>query len=163
MLQLSGGAIYTEAGNVLQIHHAKLDALQELIENATSPVLVFYGYKHEARRILDALPQAVKLEGAEQVTQWNNGKIPVLLAHPDSAGHGLNLQAGGHTVVWYSMPWSLEKYQQANARLWRQGQQHSVIIHHLIAKGTVDEKVMKVLAQKDVTQAALMEAVKAER
>lgn len=163
LLQLASGCVYGDDGDAIQIHTAKIDALREIVNTATSPVLVFYGYRHEAALIQKAIPQAKKLWGAEMIEAWNRGEIPVMLAHPDSAGHGLNLQAGGHTVVWYSLTWSLEKYQQANARLWRRGQEHTVIVHHLVAKGTVDERVLQVLAGKDSTQEALMEAVKAAR
>lgn len=163
LLQLTGGAVYDEDKAVHEVHDVKIKALQEIIDTATSPVLVFYAYKHEVTRLLKAIKGAVKLESAEQITLWNRGEIPVLLAHPDSAGHGLNLQAGGHTVIWFSLTWSLEKYQQANARLWRRGQEHTVIIHHLIAKGTIDETVLKVLEGKDDTQNALLNAVKARR
>lgn len=114
-------------------------------------------------RLRKALPEAHELVATpEQMAAWDRGEIPVLLCHPASAGHGLNLQKGGHTVVWYSLPWSLELYQQANARLWRQGQVSTVIIHHLIAKGTIDERVVKVLDGKEATQSAIMKAVRAE-
>ena len=160
LLQLASGEIYSPSGTQT-VHDGKLIALKEIVDTATSPVLIFYAFRHEASRIMEALPQAEKLTGAEQVERWNQGNIPILLAHPDSAGHGLNLQAGGHTIVWYSLTWSLEKYQQACARLHRRGQTQPVIIHHLIAKGTVDERVMAVLAGKDDGQNALLQAVKA--
>ena len=163
LLQMASGTVYIGEGEAVELHHAKLDALREIVDTAASPVLVFYGYRHEADLLSNAIPGAVKLSGIEQIDAWNHGEIPVLLAHPDSAGHGLNLQAGGHTVVWYSLTWSLEKYQQANARLWRRGQSHTVIVHHLVAQGTVDERVLRVLAGKDQTQEALMDAVKALR
>ena len=161
LLQYTSGEIYDAKHDVKPVHTAKLDALKELIDTATSPVLVFYGFRHEVERIKKAIPDAVQLEGAEQVEAWNRGEIPVLLAHPDSAGHGLNLQAGGHIIVWYSLTWSLEKYQQACARLHRRGQQQPVIIHHLVATGTIDERVMAVLQGKADTQDALLDAVKA--
>lgn len=163
LLQYTSGEIYNADREVVTVHSAKLDRLTEIIDTATGPVLVFYAFRHEADRILKAVPEAVKLEGKVQVDQWNAGKIPVLLAHPDSAGHGLNLQAGGHTIIWYSLTWSLEKYQQACARLHRRGQQEAVIIHHLVAAGTVDERCMSVLQGKAETQNALLEAVKAIR
>lgn len=163
LLQYTSGEIYDQEHDVKAIHTAKLDTLKEIIDTATSPVLVFYGFRHEVERIRKAIPEAVKLEGADQVEAWNRGKIPVLLAHPDSAGHGLNLQAGGHIIVWYSLTWSLEKYQQACARLHRRGQQQPVIIHHLVATGTVDERVMSVLQGKADMQEALLQAVKAIR
>lgn len=164
LLQLSSGEIYNDdhTGTVV-IHDGKIRALQEIVDTSTTPVLVFYAYKHELMRIRQAIPEAVQLKGAEQVEQWNKGNIQVLLAHPDSAGHGLNLQAGGHTIIWYTLPWSLEKYQQACARLWRRGQKESVIIHHLICKDTIDERVLQVLQHKDQTQEALMAAVKARK
>lgn len=163
LLQYTSGEIYDQDKKVKTIHGAKLDTLKEIIDTATSPVLVFYAFRHEADRIRQAIPDAVKLEGQEQVEAWNAGKLPVMLAHPDSAGHGLNLQAGGHIIVWYSLTWSLEKYQQACARLHRRGQTQPVIIHHLVARGTIDERVMQVLSGKADTQSALLQAVKAIR
>lgn len=161
LLQLSSGAVYDEDGQVHVVHDEKIKALQEIVDTATSPVLIFYAFKHDRDRLKQALPEAVELRGEEDIRQWNSGRIRALLAHPASAGHGLNLQAGGHIVVWYSLTWSLEQYQQANARLWRRGQQETVIIHHLVGKGTMDEDVLRALDRKDHTQAALMEAVKA--
>lgn len=158
LLQLSGGAIYDDDGGVVEFHSEKLQALEEIVETSAEPVLVFYGYRHERARILKALekygPRELKTEG--DIKDWNEGKIRVLIAHPASVGYGLNLQDGGHIIVWYSLPWSLEQYQQANARLYRQGQERPVIIHHLIASGTVDEQVMTALKDKDTGQAALM-------
>lgn len=165
LLQLSNGAIYTENHEVQEIHQEKLKALQEIIDTANGqPVLVFYSYKHDASRIKEYLKgvDAKELGGSEDIKAWNSGKIPVLLAHPASAGHGLNLQAGGHIIVWFGLTYSLEQYMQANARLHRQGQQQAVIIHHLIAKGTMDEAVMKVLSGKEANQDKLLEAVKAK-
>lgn len=162
--QAAGGAVFDENGEVVQIHQAKVNALLEAIEASCGhPVLVYYAYTHEAQRIMDAIPSARLLRGPGDVADWNAGKIPVLLAHPDSAGHGLNLQAGGHIMIWFGLTWSLEKYQQANARLHRQGQQHACILHHIVAKGTVDERIMQVLAGKAERQDALIEAVKARR
>ena len=162
LLQITGGAVYDEDGTAHEIHSAKLDALEDIIEAANGhPVLVYYAYKHEAQRIMHRFPAACRLRGPDDVKRWNEGRIPLLLAHPDSAGHGLNLQAGGHILVWYGLTWSLEKYQQANARLHRQGQKTSVIIHHLVCEKTIDEQVMRVLASKDQRQSALMDAVKA--
>lgn len=163
LLQLTGGAVYDEQKQVHYTSGEKIKALQDIVDTATSPVLVFYAYRHEAERLLKAIKGSVKLEDEHQIVLWNEGRIPVLLAHPDSAGHGLNLQAGGHNVVWYSLTWSLEKYQQANARLWRRGQEHAVIIHHLAARGTIDETILQVLQGKDDTQNALLDAVKARR
>lgn len=163
LLQLSGGSVYDENGVYHEIHREKLDALHDVIEAANgNPVLCYYGFRHEAARIMQEFPQARMIgKGENDVRDWNAGKIPLLLCHPDSAGHGLNLQTGGHILVWYGLTWSLEKYQQANARLHRQGQKNAVVIHHIVAKGTVDERVMRILAQKDLRQDALMEAVKA--
>ena len=163
LLQLASGAVYDDEKKVHVFHDAKLDALKEIVEVATTPVLVFYGYRHEVDRIRHAIPEAVPLKGADEVERWNRGEIPVLIAHPDSAGHGLNLQAGGHIIVWFTLTWSLEKYQQACARLWRRGQQSTVIIHHLIAEGTIDSRVLDVLHDKDTNQSRLIQAVKARR
>ena len=159
LLQIANGRVYTEEGNVLQIHDGKLRALEEIVEDATSPVLVFYSFRHDLAAIRERIPEARILNGAKDIQDWNDGSIPVLLAHPASAGYGLNLQAGGHIIVWYGLTWSLELYQQANARLHRQGQDHAVIIHHLITEGTVDEQVMAALERKDTSQAALLAAL----
>lgn len=163
LLQMANGCIYDENGDPKPIHEKKLDALERIIEEAQGqPVLVFYQYKHDLARIQERFKQARVLDvSAGDIKKWNEGKIPVLLAHPQSAGHGLNLQAGGHIIVWFGLTWSLEFYQQANARLDRQGQQNPVIVHHLVAKGTIDEDVMKALETKEVGQEALMAAVKA--
>lgn len=163
LLQLSQGAAYDEAGNWHVIHDAKLDALEDIVEAANGrSVLVYYAFKSDLQRILCAFPDAVELKTEQDVEDWNDWKIPMLVAHPDSAGHGLNLQNGGCIMVWFGLTWSLEKYQQANARLYRQGQRDTVIIHHLVAEGTVDERVMRVLAGKASLQNELMEAVRAE-
>jgi SNF2 family DNA or RNA helicase len=149
---------------VHEIHDAKLEALHEIVESANGqPVLVFYSYQHDLSRIKHNLRafHPEELEGREHIQRWNEGKVPLLLAHPASAGHGLNMQAGGNIIVWFGLTWSLELYQQANARLDRQGQQKPVIIHHLVTKGTMDEDVMKALEGKAQGQDALMEAVKA--
>ena len=166
LLQMANGAIYTENRTVIDIHQEKLKALLEIIEAANGkPVLIFYNFQHDLSRILDYLEinklKGKVLEGSEDIAKWNKGEIPILLTHPASAGHGLNLQYGGNTIVWFGLTWSLELYQQANARLHRQGQKDMVIIHHLIAKGTVDEDVMKALESKEVNQNMLLEAVKA--
>lgn len=162
LLQLSNGAIYTEESNYIQIHDAKLDALEDLIEAANGePVLVYYTFQHDAARIMRRIPTARKLSTPQDVNDWNSGTVPVMIAHPASAGHGLNLQAGGHIIIWFGLTWSLELYQQANARLYRQGQDKPVTIYHVITKGTVDEEVLKVLTGKAVTQDALINAVKA--
>lgn len=162
LLQLANGAVYDESGGVQEIHQEKLNVLEDLIEAASGkPVLVFYNYRHDLDRLLKRFPQAKTLAGAADITSWNSGRIPLLLAHPASAGHGLNLQAGGHIIVWFGLTWSLELYQQANARLDRQGQQHNVIIHHLVAENTMDEQVMQALGSKTAGQESLLAAVKA--
>jgi SNF2 family DNA or RNA helicase len=161
LLQMAGGAVYGENGAVVQIHDRKLDALEDLIEAATGkPVLVAYWFKHDLERILNRFP-AEKLDSAGSIKRWNEGKIPLAVIHPASAGHGLNLQAGGSTLIWFSLTWSLELYQQTNARIYRQGQNDTVVIHHIITKGTIDENVMKALDKKDVSQQELLGAVKA--
>lgn len=163
LLQMANGAVYDEYGKAKELHTAKLVALEEVIEAANGkPVLVFYAYKHDLARLKEHLKRHSPRElcSAGDIEDWNSGRVPVLLAHPASAGHGLNLQAGGHIIVWFSTPWSLELYQQANARLYRQGQQNTVIVHHLVASGTVDDDVITVLARKEKSQDALLEAVK---
>lgn len=161
LLQMANGAVYDENNEVKHIHDRKLDTLEDLLEAANGkPVLVAYWYKHDKVRILKRFT-AVELDTAESFQDWNEGKIPLALIHPASAGHGLNLQAGGSTLVWFGLTWSLELYQQTNARIWRQGQQETVVIHHLIAKDTLDEKVKKALEMKDCSQSALVDAVKA--
>ena len=160
LLQMAGGAVYDDDGQVVPIHEAKLDALAELLEaNEGENVLCFYNYQHEKQRILERFPQAVAFSGTE-VEAWNDGRIPLLLCHPASAGHGLNLQSGGHITVWYGLNWSLELYQQANARLSRPGQTHSVVIHHLVCRDTIDERVMAALQKKNEGQEALLKALK---
>ena len=160
LLQLANGAVYDENGGVAHIHECKIDALEDIIEAANGkPVLIAYWFKHDRTRILDRFP-AEQLDGEESIRRWNAGKISVALIHPASAGHGLNLQAGGSTLVWFSLTWSLELYQQTNARLWRQGQKETVVIHHLVAKDTIDEDVMSALEKKETGQAALLRAVK---
>lgn len=162
LLQMAGGAVYDTEQKWHEIHRAKLEALHDLVEESQGqPMLVYYGYRHDLQRLLEEFPQARALSTAADVENWNAGRIPMLLAHPDSAGHGLNLQAGGHIMVWFSLTWSLEKYQQANARLYRQGQGKPVQIYHLVAGGTMDEQVMRVLSGKERRQDALIEAVKA--
>jgi SNF2 family DNA or RNA helicase len=161
LLQLANGAVYDENHNVREIHKAKLEALGDIIEAANGkPILVFYTYQHDLHRIQKRFSVRT-LESSKDISDWNAGRIPVLLAHPASAGHGLNLQAGGNTIVWFGLPHSLELYEQANARLYRQGQKENVIIHHLVTEGTIDENVMKALARKALTQNDLMQAVKA--
>ena len=162
LCQLANGAIYTPDGNTVFFHERKLDALEDLIEGANGkPVLVAYWYKHDLARIQERF-KVRELKSSKDITDWNAGKIPVAVIHPASAGHGLNLQAGGSTLIWFGLTWSLELYQQTNARLWRQGQQaETVVIHHIITRGTVDEEVMPSLSEKDRSQAALMRAVRA--
>lgn len=161
LLQMANGAVYADDGSVAKIHDRKLDALEDIIEAANGkPVLVAYWFKHDLERILNRFP-AEKLDSTASIRRWNAGKIPLAVIHPASAGHGLNLQAGGSTLVWFGLTWSLELYQQTNARLWRQGQKDTVVIHHIITKGTIDEDVMRALERKDKTQTALIEAVKA--
>ena len=162
LLQIANGRVYTEEGEVLRVHEEKLDALEEIVDVSSGPVLVFYSFRHDLDAIQERIKGARTLDGPEDIEAWNEGRIPVLLAHPASVGYGLNLQAGGHVIVWYGLTWSLELYQQANARLYRQGQEHAVIIHHLVADGTVDEQVMEALKKKDTSQAALLAAL-AER
>lgn len=163
LLQIANGSVYTNEGKVVKIHEAKLEALAEIVDTTDSPVLVFYSYKHDLAAIQGKIKGARILENEKDISDWNAGKVQVLLAHPASVGYGLNLQEGGHVIVWYGLTWSLELYQQANARLYRQGQEKPVIIHHLIAEGTVDEEVMAALQNKDTSQAALLAALKERR
>lgn len=161
LLQLSNGAVYDENKNVTFIHDRKLDALEDLIEAANGkPVLIFYAFKHDKNRILQRFHARV-IDTSADIKDWNEGKIPVAIVHPASAGHGLNLQMGGSTAIWFGLTWSLELYNQANARLWRQGQKNTVVIYHIVTKKTVDEDVLAALERKDVTQEALIAAVKA--
>ena len=167
LCQMANGAVYGDDGTVHYIHNRKLDALEDLIEAANGkPVLVAYWFKHDLERISARLKERhisfTKLDTSDSIASWNEGKWPVALIHPASAGHGLNLQSGGSTIIWFGLTWSLELYQQANARLWRQGQKaETVVLHHIIAKDTIDERVMKALSAKDKTQTALIDAVKA--
>lgn len=163
LLQIANGSVYTNEGKVVKIHEAKLEALAEIVDTTDSPVLVFYSYKHDLAAIQGKIKGARILENEKDISDWNAGKVQVLLAHPASVGYGLNLQEGGHVIVWYGLTWSLELYQQANARLYRQGQEKPVIIHHLIAEGTADEEVMAALQNKDTSQAALLAALKERR
>ena len=168
LCQMSNGAIYDDENNIIPIHNRKLDALEDMIESANGkPVLVAYWFKHDRTRITERLRKLgvvyQEIKSAESIKNWNSGKLQVALIHPASAGHGLNLQAGGNFLVWFGLTWSLELYQQTNARLWRQGQQsETVVIQHIITKGTIDEHILKALQAKDETQTALMQAVKAE-
>lgn len=162
LLQVANGALYHDDKTYTEIHKAKIDALKELAESATTPVIVFYWLKSDLERLKKEFPKARTLEDEKDLTDWNNGKIDMLLLHPSSAGHGLNLQAGGHTIIWFGLTWSLELYQQANARLHRQGQRSSVIVHHILAKDTMDERVLKALQEKRMGQDSLLAAVRAE-
>ncbi|WP_416148934.1 SNF2-related protein [Salipaludibacillus sp. HK11] len=159
LLQMANGAVYDDHGAVMPIHDRKLDALEDTIEGANGkPVLIAYWFKHDLARIQKRFKVEV-LSSTDSIKRWNMGDIPVAVIHPASAGHGLNLQSGGSTLVWFGLTWSLELYQQTNARLWRQGQKQTVVIHHIITKDTIDERVMKALEDKDTSQAALIEAV----
>jgi len=161
LLQMSNGAVYNDDKESLRIHDRKLDALEDLIEGANGkPVLVAYWFKHDLEKIKDRF-DVRKIKSAKDISDWNEGKIPVALIHPASAGHGLNLQAGGSTLIWFGLTWSLELYQQTNARLYRQGQDSTVVIHHILTKGTIDEDVMKALKAKEKIQDALIDSVKA--
>lgn len=160
--QLANGAIYDDEGNIVEFHDRKLDALEDIIESANGkPLLVAYWFKHDLQRIKKRF-DVREINTSKDIIDWNNGNIPVAIIHPASAGHGLNLQAGGSTLVWFGLTWSLELYQQTNARLWRQGQTSgTVIIEHIITKGTIVERILKALSLKEVTQNALIDAVKA--
>ena len=160
LLQMANGAVYDDNKAVVEIHDKKLDALEDLIEAANGkPVLVAYCYKHDKERIMQRF-QAEEINTSADIDKWNKGEMPVALIHPASAGHGLNLQQGGSTIVWFGLTWSLELYQQLNARLYRQGQKETVVIHHIITKDTIDENVIKALEKKDLSQNSLIEAVK---
>lgn len=160
--QLANGAIYDDEGNIVEFHDRKLDALEDIIESANGkPLLVAYWFKHDLQRIKKRF-DVREIKTSKDIIDWNNGDIPVAVIHPASAGHGLNLQAGGSTLVWFGLTWSLELYQQTNARLWRQGQSSgTVVIEHIITKCTIDERILKALSLKEVSQNALIDAVKA--
>lgn len=161
LLQMANGAVYDEAGKAIVIHDRKLDALEDIIEGANGkPVLIAYWFKHDLERIKKRF-KVRELKESQDIEKWNKSEIPVAVIHPASAGHGLNLQAGGSTVIWFGLTWSLELYQQTNARLWRQGQKNSVIIHHIVSKDTIDENVILALNRKEKTQDELIKAVKA--
>lgn len=161
LLQMANGAVYDEFGDVKQIHDKKLEALEDLIEASNGkPVLIYYAYKHDKDRIKKRFDVG-EINTSEDIAKWNAGEIKIALCHPASTGHGLNLQDGGSTVIWFGMTWSLELYQQANARLWRQGQKNTVVIHHIITKRTLDGDVMRALENKSIGQEALLQAVKA--
>lgn len=164
--QMANGAVYSDAGEAVQIHSRKLDALEDIIEAQNGkPLLVAYWFKHDLERITERLRSLgvryARIDTEDSIMRWNKKMIPVGLIHPASAGHGLNLQAGGSTLVWFGLTWSLELYIQTNARLWRQGQVSStVVLQHIVTKGTVDEQILKALERKEVTQEGLMNAVK---
>ena len=164
---MANGAVYDDAGGVKHIHDRKLDALEDLIEAANGkPVLVAYWFKHDLARISERLLRLhvsfSQLDTPESIRRWNAGELPVALLHPASAGHGLNLQSGGSTIIWFGLTWSLELYQQTNARLWRQGQRaNTVVVQHIITKGTIDGRILKALSAKNRMQSALIDAVKA--
>ncbi|HEM3471953.1 TPA: DEAD/DEAH box helicase [Streptococcus suis] len=168
LVQLSNGAVYSDDHTVVPLHEQKLDALEDILESANGePVLVAYWFKHDLARIIDRLEKlkvksrVLKIE--EDIREWNKGNVPVGLLHPAGAGHGLNLQKGGHHLVWFGLTWSLELYQQTNARLWRQGQEaETVVIQHIVTEGTIDEEILKALENKDAQQERLIAAVKAQ-
>ena len=163
LCQLANGAIYSDSGEVISFHDRKLDALEDIIESMNGkPLLVAYWFKHDLARIKERFPVR-EIRSSQDISDWNAGRIPVAVIHPASAGHGLNLQSGGHTLVWFGLTWSLELYKQTNARLWRQGQaSRTVVIEHILTKGTIDERIMKALSKKEMTQEALINAVKAD-
>ena len=163
LLQMANGAVYGEEQSVHHIHDEKLNALEDLIESANGkPVLVAYWFKHDLVRIKAKFPFVREIKTDADIRAWNRGEIEVGVIHPASAGHGLNLQTGGSTLIWFGLTWSLELYQQTNARLYRQGQKNTVVIHHIVTKGTIDERVLKALEKKEKTQNSLIDAVKAE-
>lgn len=167
LCQMANGAVYTDSGDMVKIHDEKIDALEDIIESMNgNPLLVAYWFKHDYERITERLHKLhipfAKLDTETSIRRWNSGEIPIALIHPASAGHGLNLQSGGNTLVWFGLTWSLELYQQTNARLWRQGQKSkTVIIQHIVTEGTIDEQILKALKSKNKTQTALIDAVKA--
>lgn len=161
LCQMANGAVYDENGKVREIHTRKLEALEDIIEAANGkPVLIAYWFKHDKDRLIKRF-NAVSIDKNEDIARWNKGEIPVAIIHPASAGHGLNLQEGGCHLIWFGLTWSLELYKQCNARLWRQGQKETVVIQHIVTKGTIDEDIIKALNAKEVTQEELIKAVKA--
>ena len=161
LLQMANGAVYDENNTSTSLHDCKLDALEDLIEGANGkPVLIVYWFNHDLERIKKRF-KVSEIKTSTDIKNWNNQTIPVAVIHPASAGHGLNLQNGGSTLIWFGLTWSLELYQQTNARLWRQGQNETVVIHHIITKGTIDEDVIKALSRKEKMQDHLINAVKA--
>ena len=163
LLQFSNGAMYLDEGSYKVTNDKKIEALAEIVDTSQGkPILCFYSYRHDKERILKKIKTARALESAEDIEAWNRGEVPLLLAHPAGAGHGLNLQSGGSIIVWFGLTWSLELYQQANARLYRQGQQNTVIVHHIITKGTVDARVLSSLQGKRDVQDELLDSLKAK-
>lgn len=166
--QMANGAVYSDTQEIIRIHDRKLDALEDLIEAANGkPILVAYWFRHDLERITERLEhnkiKFSRLDSSESIRSWNSGELPVALIHPASAGHGLNLQEGGSTLIWFGLTWSLELYQQTNARLWRQGQtENTVVVQHIITKDTIDGRILQALREKNSTQAALINAVKAD-
>ena len=166
--QMANGAVYTDDRNVQIFHERKLDALEDMIEAANGkPVMIAYWFQHDFDRIKNRLQEMgvefEKIDSEDSIKRWNEGGLPVALIHPASAGHGLNLQSGGSTIIWFGLTWSLELYQQTNGRLWRQGQKDkTVVIQHIITKGTIDERILSALKHKDCTQEEMIAAVKAE-
>lgn len=159
--QFANGAVYDDEQNIVEIHSRKLDALEDIIESMNGkPLLVAYWYKHDLQRIKKRF-DVREIKTSKDIANWNKGEIPVALIHPASAGHGLNLQQGGSTLVWFGLTWSLELYQQTNGRLYRQGQKNTVVIQHIVTKGSIDEQILKALERKNKTQEDLIEAVKA--
>lgn len=167
LCQMANGAVYSDEREVAHIHDRKLDALEDIIEASQGPILVCYWYKHDLERIIKRLEELKVdygcISSESSIRMWNAGKMQVGLIHPASAGHGLNLQSGGHVIVWFGLTWSLELYDQTNARLWRQGQQaETVVVQHLVTAGTIDERILDALQHKEQSQNALIDAVKAE-
>ena len=164
LLQMANGAVYSEDGGYAQIHDRKLDALEDLMEAANGkPVMVAYNFRHDLDRIRLRFPMARVIRETNDIRDWNEGRIPFALIHPDSAGYGLNLQSGGSTLIWFGLPWKLEAYQQTNFRLYRSGQPDAcVVVHHILAKGTLDERVLSSLQEKNASQSALLDAVRAD-
>ena len=167
LCQMANGAVYSDNGETVHIHERKLDALEDIIEAAQGPILLCYWFKHDLERITNRLDELKvgysKISSEESIRKWNEGKYQVGLIHPASAGHGLNLQHGGNVIVWFGLTWSLELYDQTNARLWRQGQQAStVVVQHIVTAGTIDERILDAISKKEKGQNALIDAVKAE-
>ena len=161
-LQMANGCLYADEKETIRLHDVKIEALQDIADcNTGKSVLVFYSFISDKERGLESFPNARVLQGKKDMQDWNSGKIEMLIAHPASYSYGLNLQYGGNLVIWYGLTWSLEQYLKANARLYRQGQKETVVINHLVMKGTIDEQVMKALQRKEVGQRELIEALKA--